>query len=507
MRAMSTRSSFAALLTAICSLCCAAPPRVPGSGVQLDNPLPLPARPWADEVLYSVLVDRFADGDVTNDAQVDRTGKGTFHGGDLKGLLAQLDEISSLGVTALWLNPLVKNVDQPVTGAGFPDWPYHGYWPDDFTRLDPRFGTEADLQALVRACHARGIRVLLDVVYNHAGYRSQYLTNPATAAFLRSNEAGTCGKDELTTCVSGLPDFRTELPAVADFLITAQLGWARRSGVDGFRLDAVRNVGHPFWREQRHRSREVLGRNFFLLGEVFAGNAGSLLDDYFADDEMDAGFDFSFQPTVLAFLQEGTSTTAFDKYLQTRMTVRPGYLLAHFLSSHDVPGALFLLHGDTARFRLAATLQLTTAGIPTIEYGEEVARPGGAWPDNRSDMPWGERPIEPGAGRPRDEALRREYQKLIAIRRAHPALSRGTQRGLVTLPGLYVFERKLGSDVVLVAIDRGDAAAAAELPLPLEWDGRQPTDLLDDSPVANTEGLLHIEIGPLSARIISLRAP
>src|SRR5207248_11576006 len=176
---------------------------------------PKPARPWSDDILYFVLVDRFADGDPTNDANVDRKAKGAFHGGDLKGLIANLDEIASLGVTAIWVNPLVKNVEGHVDGAGFPDWAYHGYWADDFTRLDPRFGTEGDLKAFVDACHARGIKVLLDVVYNHAGYGSRYLSDSKTKSWLRNPALGECGNDDVTQCVGGLPDFRTEKPEVA----------------------------------------------------------------------------------------------------------------------------------------------------------------------------------------------------------------------------------------------------------------------------------------------------
>ena len=111
-----------------------------------------------------MIVDRFADGDPQNDVQVDRQAKGTFHGGDLAGLVEHLDEIAELGVNALWITPLVQNIDGFVTGAGFPDWGYHGYWADDFTRLDPRFGTEEQLARLVAECQRRGIRVLLDVV-------------------------------------------------------------------------------------------------------------------------------------------------------------------------------------------------------------------------------------------------------------------------------------------------------------------------------------------------------
>ncbi|MFY0581701.1 alpha-amylase family glycosyl hydrolase [Cystobacter fuscus] len=172
-------------------------------------------RPWSDEVLYFVVVDRFADGDPANNLQVDTKAPGTFHGGDFKGLREQLDELSSLGVTALWITPVVKNIDGFVTGAGFPDWGYHGYWAEDFQQLDPRFGSEQELKALVDAAHQRGIRVLLDVVYNHPGYDSRYQKDPRTSGWLRSQEQGTCGQDDVTSCVSGLPDFKTEVPEVA----------------------------------------------------------------------------------------------------------------------------------------------------------------------------------------------------------------------------------------------------------------------------------------------------
>ncbi len=111
-------------------------------------------REWADAVIYFVIVDRFADGDPATNVEVDPAQAGYFHGGDLLGLTQKLDEIADLGVTALWITPVVKNIDGFVTGAGFPDCGYHGYWADDFSRLDRRFGTEAELEALVAACHA-----------------------------------------------------------------------------------------------------------------------------------------------------------------------------------------------------------------------------------------------------------------------------------------------------------------------------------------------------------------
>jgi glycosidase len=464
-----------------------------------------PARPWSDDILYFVLVDRFADGDPGNNANVDRKAKGAFHGGDLKGLLAQLDEIASLGVTAIWVNPLVKNIPGHVDGAGFPDWAYHGYWADDFTTLDPRFGTEEDLRKLVEACHARGIKVLLDVVYNHAGYDTRYLRDPKTRKWLRNTIVGDCGEDDLTSCLAGLPDFKTEQPEVAKFLLDAQIAWAKRSGIDGFRLDTVKHVDHPFWQEHRKRTRAELGPQFFLLGEVFGADA-QVLEPWFEPDEMDAGFDFSFQGNVLGFVQGRGRTVAFNRYLEMRQKVRPGHLVAHYLSTHDTTGALFQLKGDMALFRLAAVLLFTTSGIPVVYYGEEVGRLGGEWPDNRSDMPWGTRDVLPGAGLPRDDALRRDYQKLIGIRKAHPALSRGNHIALSTEGDLYVFARRdaASKDLVVVAVNRGSEPATATFAAPPEWEAAKVVDSLDASttPPTRTSGSLTVKLGPRQSQIL-----
>lgn len=497
-------SFLAALLAAGCRTVPPVPAAPPAAAPAPAALAPLPPRPWADEVLYFVLVDRFADGDLGNDAGADRSAKGAFHGGDLDGLLAHLDEIASLGVTALWVNPLVKNIDGPVYGAGFPDWAYHGYWADDFTRIDPRFGTEAQLRRLVAACHARGIRVLLDVVYNHAGYGTHYLEDPRTRDWLRSPGRGDCGTDDLTSCVAGLPDWKTERPEVRDWLLGVQLGWARRLGLDGFRLDTVKHVSHEFWKEHRRRARAALAPGFFLLGEVWGGDA-QVLDPWFEGDELDAGFDFGFQGSALAWVQGRGRTVAFDRYLASRMRVRPGHLLAQYLSTHDVPGALFQLHGDLARFRMAAALEFAVGGIPVVYYGEEVGRPGGAWPDNRSDFPWGERKILPGEGRPRDEALRAWYRKLIAARRAHPALSRGEHQGLATAGDLYVFSRRdaASGDTVLVAVNRGAGTAEVRVAAPPAWAGAAPADLLSAAEVTRSGDDLLLRLPGLSAAIVA----
>ncbi|HYI12575.1 MAG TPA: alpha-amylase family glycosyl hydrolase [Thermoanaerobaculia bacterium] len=481
------------------------PTTVPATApAQAAAPAPPKLTDWPDTVVYFVVLDRFADGSTANNANVDVTAKGTFHGGDLAGLTQQLAEIASIGVTALWITPVVDNIDGFVTGAGFPDWGYHGYWADDFYKLDPRFGTEAELKQLVDESHRRGIRVLLDVVYNHAGYNSRYMLDPKTKGWLRSNENGTCGSDDITSCVAGLPDFKTELPEVQDYLFKAHLDLAERVGLDGFRLDTVKHVTHEFWQEHRRRADAQLGQDFFLLGEVWGGDAQSL-DPWFAGDEMDAGFDFSFQGSTLGWLQGRGRTVAFDRYLKLREKVRGGYLLSHFLSSHDVRGALDQLEGDKELFRLAALLQFTSAGLPMIYYGEEVARPGGDWPDNRDDMPWGARAVNPGAGKPRDESLRADYARLIAIRKAHPALSRGVHTALLTAGDVLVFSQKHESDEVLVVVNRGSEPADLSIPAPANWVAGTVTDVWNNEPLTVSGGIIKTAVKAKGARIIEWR--
>jgi len=219
---------------------------------------------------------------------------------------------------------------------------------------------------------------------------------------------------------------------------------------------------------------------------------------------MDAGFDFSFQGSVLGWLSGRGRTIAFDRYLQSRHRTRSGHHLAHFLSSHDVQGALPLLGGDKEAFRLAALLQMTTIGIPTVYYGEEVGRPGGEWPANRSDMPWGERGIRPGAGLPRDEALREDYRRLIGLRRAHRALQTGAHRTLATEGDLLVFAREEAEDAVVVAVNRGAASARIRIERPPAWAERPVEDGWRREPLAPAgTDPVEIEVAPRSARILT----
>ena len=483
----------------------------PGTAAQGGIVRIVPQRDWSDAILYFVILDRFADGSTANDTNVDRNNPGGFHGGDFVGLTQQLDEIASLGATALWITPVVRQIDycppsQPPTGVTVPGgWfahcAFHGYWADDFTRIDPRFGTEAELKQLVDAAHARGLKVLLDVVYNHVGYDASYLRNPATAGWVRTQPVD-CAVDEIHCQVGGLPDLKTELPAVQDYLFDAHMGLAQRVGLDGFRLDTVKHIDHAFWQRHRQETRARIAKDFFLLAEVWGGSA-QVLEDYFADDEVDAGFDFTFKGSCESFVQGKGRTIAFASYLEKRHKVHPGHYMAHYLSSHDEPMALYDLKGDKDAFRLCVALQMTSVGIPTIYYGEEVARAGSVWPLNRTDMPWGKRAVLPGKGLERDEAMREYYRKLIEARRTNRALSAGGFKRLSSDGDLLVFEREdaASQNAVVVAVNRGATDASVSVAAPAAWQGAAARDAITGASATVAGGQLAFTVPAKQARV------
>lgn len=473
------------------------------------------ATDWSDEVLYFVLIDRYADGDKTNNFKVERSNPGGYHGGDLKGLTQQLDELSDLGITALWINPVQKQMAQcPYANApakmGIPEFKhcgFHGYWIDDFYKTDESFGNLEDLKGLVDAAHKRNIKVLLDVVYNHSGYSSSY-SDRRTAdgkSWLRIGE-GDCEVDPVKCAVGGLPDFKTELPEVREYLMDANIALAKQTGVDGFRLDTYKHVESDFWLQHRRQTRTRISNEFFLLAEYWGGTANSL-DPFFERDEIDAGFDFSFKGSCEAFVSGRGRAVAYGSYLGSRHKVRKGYVLAHYLSSHDEPMALSNLEGDKDKFRLCAAIQMTSIGMPVIYYGEEVARSGSEWPLNRTDMPWGDRDIDPGKGTARDEAMRDFYKSLLQIRKLHPALRRGGYT-LLSSPQdkvlSYSRDDAASNDKVLVLVNREAQEVVANIKLPDAWGEKYATDEMSGEKITTTAGRIELVMAPKSVRIVSV---
>ncbi|MEU7059437.1 pullulanase-type alpha-1,6-glucosidase [Streptomyces sp. NPDC046197] len=330
------------------------------------------------EQFYFVMPDRFANGDTSNDrggltgsrlaTGYDPTDKGFYQGGDLKGLTGRLDYIKGLGTTAIWLAPVFKN--QPVQGTGSnASAGYHGYWITDFTKVDPHFGTNKDLETLIAKAHAKGMKVFFDVITNHTAdvvdYEGQshdylskgafpYLTKdgrpfddadyadgtkkfPAvgTSSFPRTPTVPAAEKDlkvpswlndptmyhnrgdstyagENATYgdFSGLDDLWTERPEVVRGMEKIYQRWVKDFGVDGFRIDTVKHVGMEFWTQWAtalDRYAAAQGRrNFFMFGEVYSADT-SVTSPYVTQGRLDATLDFPFQDAARSYASQGGS--------------------------------------------------------------------------------------------------------------------------------------------------------------------------------------------------------
>lgn len=215
-------------------------------GAVAAPPVPVAGADWSSEILYFILLDRFADGDPSNNTDIDRADPYGFHGGDLRGVRDHLDDLQRLGVTALWISPVFRN--RP--GRFYEHQPYHGYWPWNFLEVDPRFGTMEDLQALSRDLHQRGMKLVLDFVVNHAGYNAPLADHFPAWFHATGNIANWEDPTERETHrIYGLPDFASERPVVQALFQAVARHWIEWVEPDGFRLDAVKHVPLSFWRQ------------------------------------------------------------------------------------------------------------------------------------------------------------------------------------------------------------------------------------------------------------------
>lgn len=532
---------------------------------------------WRDEVIYQIVVDRFADGDLENDVHVVPHALGLYQGGDWQGIIDHLDYLQTLGVTALWISPVVRNLE---TDANFDA--YHGYWQQDFEHVNPHFGDLAKLRELVQKAHAKGFKVILDIVTNHVaqlfyydingnghpdetvygagcgeqppadqqacpnppvithvseydpdydpqgvrGYTSLGFSGPAqirwiydapinrepTAPGANAGMSGQFGfqrddwyhrKGRITNYgdreqvltgdfPGGLKDLATERPDVQAALTAVFARWIEAADFDGFRIDTLKHVDHPFWQGFCKSIREYCAKKaqipdplkqgdpnaivppltvpkqkFFMFGESFDGD-DVLNSSYTQNQEVDSTFYFSQKFSVFdAVFKNGGPTSAIQDqfnrkqmlYAQTPNTDGIGIpateAMVNFLDNHDVPRFLFDKPSLPALHNALSYL-FTEDGIPCLYYGTEQEFSGGNDPTNRERL-W-------DTGFRTDGATFQLIQKLIKIRKTYSPLRRGdltidwaTEHvGTEEDAGMFAFERNDGGKKILVVLNTSD---------------------------------------------------
>ena len=433
--------------------------------------------PWVqDAVFYQIFPDRFAKSDrVRKPVNLEPwDSPPTFHGykgGDLLGVVERLDWLSDLGVTAIYLNPIFRSASN------------HRYHTHDYYRIDPILGTDDDFDELLAACHERGIRVILDGVFNHSsrgffrfhdvlenGEQSPYVGWFHISGFpLSPYDMDEPANYDAWWGMRALPKFNTDNAEARDYLMRVGEYWAER-GIDGWRLDVPEEIQTPgFWEEFRERTRAV-NPDLYIVGEIWS-EASAFVND---GNRFDGTMNYPFTTATIAF-------TVGDRLDTSTMMDNPHYavapaldgsgyrrrierLLSHYpeaatlanlnlLDSHDTARILSIASDDEDSVVLSLALLLTFPGAPSIYYGSEIGLEGGVDPDCRRSFPWD---FEDHW----NQRILSDTRELIALRHAHQAL-RGTGYRILWPPDdgdgsmAYAFERTDGDDRLLVVVNAG----------------------------------------------------
>jgi alpha-amylase len=468
-----------------------------------SNASPVPSDFWQGQSIYQIITDRFYDGDPSNnnaDGNFDPAGHSgrSVHGGDFKGIEQKLDYIKALGATAIWISPIVLN-DRGE---------FHGYAGFDFYKVDPQWGSLADLQHMVRAAHARGLLVIDDVVVNHggfllesgdpgypkfkyppAGYNLRYrdaarqypppfdlnAEHPALTDLFHNNGAmedfNNATQLELGS-LSGLDDFRTESAYVRTQMTKIYEYWIEQAGFDGFRVDTVKHVEMPFWRTWCPAIRAFAAAHgkpgFFMFGEVYDGSeskcgsyTGTMGGGPFKLDSV-LDYPLYFRINSVFGRADGNTKQLEDHYAAIAADYDPSaqMRLVTFLDNHDQPRFLSrdCANDNLDRLKVALAFLYTARGIPCLYYGTEQAFDGRIDPFNREDMFAGQFEWGPSSGDNFNmtHPLFQLVAKLNNFRRLYPALQTGRHFNLwcnPNGPGLFAYARRLGTQEIFVVFN------------------------------------------------------
>ena len=406
---------------------------------------------WAkNKVVYQVFPARFATSKEVSPRKWYKTPMDAITDlkGDLKGLYGKLEYIRDLGVDILYLTPIFHSKST------------HKYDTIDYYTIDPSFGTEADLIAVVEKAHKLGLRVILDGVFNH--------TAPEFFAFhdLENNWENSLYRDwyycngkpkrplvrlvkpnyKCFSYFGGMPKVNLENEETARYFIDVALYWLRTAGIDGWRLDVGDEVSHYFWRRFRNAVKAEFP-DALIVGEVWHYAA-----DFLQGDNWDSVMNYPFLNAAMDYVATGeiTASQFADElgFLRGNLNTACYPLLWNLLGSHDTPRALHRCGEDKRKMKLLAAIQLLLPGMPFIYYGDEVGMTGAHDPDCRRGMLWDEQR--------QDQAMLAYYRRLIQIRKAYPALTGADADEIITEDNTGLVVMKRGNMTLLLHGKEGD---------------------------------------------------
>ena len=471
----------------------AASPAV-ASGV--PNPVPIPKDPkvrkWRDDTIYFLLTDRFQDGDPTNNEGVNKADLNRYHGGDLQGVIDKLDYIQGTGATAIWITPPMDNQQSFVSSDG-----YHGYWPIDHFKTDEHVGTMEKFKEFVDKAHEKGLKVLLDIPLNHTAWEHPFWKDPSRQDWFHHNGDVKDWNDDWQSencAIFGLPDLAQENPAVEKFLIDVGKFWAD-TGVDGFRLDAVKNVPKSFWNRFNAAMHEHRGPDFYLVGEYYHGDPAKYPP--YQNGGMDGLVDYPLYYTLDdVFAKGGSMRQLAGRMAETERNFPHPEMMSVFLDNHDTKRFLSKAGGDREKLKLAMAFQMTINRIPTVYYGTESSMQSddSGWSESsRRDMEFG-----------KDPEMLAYMQKLTAIRNDSIAMREGRMLEMWQDDQVYAYGRVHPQGEAVVVLNNSPSDQTRDIPLRAESqlkDGTVMKELLTGETVTIQNGRIQSHLGGKKAGI------
>ena len=446
------------------------------------------------DVIYLVMTDRFADGNLANDqpGYAPNAARG-WHGGDFAGIREHLDYLQKLGISTLWLTPILSNGNMPES--------YHGYAAVDLYGVDSHFGSLGEYRHLAEDLHARGMKIIFDIVPNHIGVQHPWVLDPpapgwfhgsierhdhvqSNFAVLVDPHAPVAAQFDITHgwFTDAMPDLNQENPLVATYLIQNAVWWIETAGLDGLRIDTFPYVDRRFWSEF-HRVIHENYPDLTTVGEVF--NSEPTITSYFAgrvshdgiDTGLDTLFDFPTYFTLRDVLLHGKSMAELRSLLAEDHLYPHPERLVTFFGNHDTARFRSEPGSNITKLELAFALLATLRGTPEIYSGDEIAMAGREDPDNRRDFPGGFKSSTHNAftkdGRkPEENEVFNWVSQLFHMRQTHPAIAGGAEQDLFADSSSFVFLR--GIDLNTGCLGIGDRerilvfANNSDQPRPLE---------------------------------------
>jgi alpha-amylase len=395
-------------------------------------------RSWKDETIYFIMIDRFHNGDKRNDFEVDTKDPSAYHGGDFKGVTEKLDYLKKMGVTAIWMTPVMKNEERG----------YHGYWTEDFYDTEEHFGSKEDLKILVKEAHDRNIKVILDLVVNHTGYKHPWQNDPAKQDWFHPQEEITNWDNQENVekgWLAGLPDLNTENPETRNYLLDMAEYWIKETDIDGYRLDTVKHVPKNFWIEFSERVKKVKP-DFYLIGEVWHNDPRYIAEYNKAGIQSFVDYPL-FNEMVRIFRQTGQSLSELNSvWERNKYYYEDPYMLGNFIDNHDnirfVREVLMKQEDPEKRLKMALTYLYTAPGIPILYQGTEHMMDGAKDPDNRRMMDFDQ-----------SKEMESFTAKLGELRQKHPALRRGDFSLIKEDRAKAVFKRSYKNETIFIVFN------------------------------------------------------